>query len=145
MATTKTLLQAIHTEKSVPNENCLGYQIFFLALATGYHQNLFFTCFCGLKMTFNVLWIVVVLLPPATKLGQGYIFTGVCDSVHRGAACMAGGHACCEVCMAGGGMHGRGHAWLGACMVGGMHDMHAPPGRHYSYGIWSMSGRYASY
>ena len=26
----------------------------------------------------------VVLLPPATKLGQGYVFTGVCDSVHRG-------------------------------------------------------------
>ena len=24
------------------------------------------------------------LLPPATKLGQGYLFTGVCDSVHRG-------------------------------------------------------------
>ena len=24
------------------------------------------------------------LLPPATKSGQGYIFTGVCDSVHRG-------------------------------------------------------------
>ena len=24
-------------------------------------------------------------LPPATKLGQSYIFTGVCDSVHRGA------------------------------------------------------------
>ena len=24
------------------------------------------------------------LLPPATKLGQGYIFTSVCDSVHRG-------------------------------------------------------------
>ena len=24
------------------------------------------------------------LLPPATKLGQGYIFTGVCDSVNRG-------------------------------------------------------------
>ena len=23
-------------------------------------------------------------LPPATKFGQGYIFTGVCDSVHRG-------------------------------------------------------------
>ena len=23
-------------------------------------------------------------LPPATKLGRGYIFTGVCDSVHRG-------------------------------------------------------------
>ena len=24
------------------------------------------------------------LLPPATKLGQGNVFTGVCDSVHRG-------------------------------------------------------------
>ena len=23
------------------------------------------------------------LLPPATKLGQGYVFTLVCDSVHR--------------------------------------------------------------
>ena len=23
-------------------------------------------------------------LPPATKLGQGYIFTGICDSVHGG-------------------------------------------------------------
>ena len=28
--------------------------------------------------------VFVALLPPATKLGQGYIFTGVCDSVHRG-------------------------------------------------------------
>ena len=27
---------------------------------------------------------MVHFLPPATKLGQGYIFTGVCDSVHRG-------------------------------------------------------------
>ena len=26
----------------------------------------------------------VFLLPPATKLGQGYVFTGVCDSVNRG-------------------------------------------------------------
>ena len=25
-----------------------------------------------------------IFLPPATKLGQGYIFTCVCDSVHRG-------------------------------------------------------------
>ena len=25
-----------------------------------------------------------VSLPPATKLGQGYVFTGVCDSVNRG-------------------------------------------------------------
>ena len=26
----------------------------------------------------------VALLPPTTKLAEGYIFTGVCDSVHRG-------------------------------------------------------------
>ena len=64
------------------------------------------------------------------KLGQGYIFTGVCDSVHSGGmcmargACMARGHAwlwgCMarEVCVAGG-MHGWGmHGW-GVCMAGG--------------------------
>ena len=36
----------------------------------------------------------VMFLPPATKLGQGYIFTGVCDSVHRGGLpqCMLGYH-----------------------------------------------------
>ena len=26
----------------------------------------------------------VISLPPATKLGQGYVFTGMCDSVHKG-------------------------------------------------------------
>ena len=40
----------------------------------------------------NVFTGVCQLLPPATKLGQGYIFTGVCDSVHRGGLpqCMLG-------------------------------------------------------
>ena len=36
-----------------------------------------------------------LLLPSATKLGQGYVFTGVCDSVHRGGClpqCMLGYH-----------------------------------------------------
>ena len=28
----------------------------------------------------------MALLPPATKLGQGYVFTGVCHSVNRGAS-----------------------------------------------------------
>ena len=32
------------------------------------------------KNCFNVC----PLLPPATKLGQGYVFTGVCHSVNRG-------------------------------------------------------------
>ena len=28
-------------------------------------------------------------LPPATKLGQGYVFTGICDSVNRGVVCLS--------------------------------------------------------
>ena len=30
-----------------------------------------------------------MLLQPSTKLGQGYIFTGVCDSVKRGGVCLS--------------------------------------------------------
>ena len=33
-----------------------------------------------------LMFSVSYLLPPAMKLGQGYIFTGVCDSVHGGGA-----------------------------------------------------------
>ena len=60
------------------------------------------------------------------SLGQGYIFTPVCHSVHRGGGmcgCSRGGCAW----LLPGGMHGClwGHAWLlwGVCMValGGMH------------------------
>ena len=69
---------------------------------------------------------------------QGYIFTGVCDSVHRGAICGqgvgvwggvgggmrgSGGVYDREVCVAGVCMAG-GHVWWGTCMVGG----HAWPG-----------------
>ena len=32
----------------------------------------------------------LLLLPPATKLGQGYIFTGICHSVNRGGVCSGG-------------------------------------------------------
>ena len=40
-------------------------------------------------------WNMVQFLPTATKLGQGNIFTGVCDSVHRGGLpqCMLGYHS----------------------------------------------------
>ena len=59
-------------------------------------------------------------LPPANKVFEGYVFTGVCLSKGHGA------------CMAWGGMHGRGYAWWGGmhgghvwqerhCMAGGMH------------------------
>ena len=81
-------------------------------------------------------------LPPTTKLGQGNIFTGICDSVHRGEGglpqCMLGYH------------HPPG---LGTPLGPG-----TPPGTRYpprirqapsqSRAYWeirSTSGRYASY
>ena len=52
------------------------------------------TIMYGLKIICETTGIVILflhfckkkrqLLPPATKLGQGYIFTGVCDSAHGG-------------------------------------------------------------
>ena len=50
-----------------------------LGLCLAVCQKFVFLCtfFCHLS--------VKTFLPPATKLGQGYVFTGVCDSVHRGA------------------------------------------------------------
>ena len=69
-------------------------------------------------------------LPPATKLGQGYVFTGVCDSVHRG------------VC-------------LSACWDTTPREQtppeqtpprsRTPPRRRACWEIRSMRGRYASY
>ena len=35
-------------------------------------------------------------LPPATKLGQGYIFTGVCDSVNGGGCLLRGRGVCSQ-------------------------------------------------
>ena len=54
------------------------------------------------------------ILPPATKLGQGYVFTGMCDSVHKGGS--ASVHA---------GMHPPGADTLpGPCPLGA----DTPPG-----------------
>ena len=51
---------------------------------------------------------------PLTKLREGYVFTGMCDSVHGGLCASGGGHACFR-----GGMRA---SW-GACVLpgGGMH------------------------
>ena len=59
---------------------------------------------------------VRVLLPPATKLGQSYIFTGVCNSVHSGGClvlggCLVPGGACPE------GVPGPGDLVPGGCLV----------------------------
>ena len=42
--------------------------------------------------TQNINQLDSIFLPPATKLGQGYVFTGVCDSLNRGCLpqCMLG-------------------------------------------------------
>ena len=64
----------------------------------------------------------LIILPPATKLRQGNVFTPACHSVHRGGHVWLGVHTWWGVCVAGrgvcmaGGMHGR-----GACMAGGVH------------------------
>ena len=88
----------------------------------------------------------MTFLPPATKLGQGYAFTGV----HRGGGggrAWSGGVRGWEV----GVVHGWGDVWLGgvhgweACMAGGRACHACPPDRYYGYGIRSMSGRYVSY
>ena len=119
---------------------------------------------CCLQLVISTSSPTCTLLPPATKLGQGYIFTGVCDSVHRG----EGMHGCRGACVVAGGGHvwlpggmhdcqgacvvARGHAWLpggcmavgghawlwGACMVAGRVCMGYDE-------IRSMSGQYASY
>ena len=79
--------------------------------------------------TFEIFWLIIaghkhfqmkyyiqyisILLPPATKLGQGYIFTGVCDSVNRGVSAPGG-------CLLPGGMvsaPGGGCLLRGGCLV----------------------------
>ena len=108
----------------------------------------------------------ISLLPPATKLGQGNIFTPVYHSVHRGGmcgCCWGGVRGCCwggvwllwggHVWLLWGGMHGCSQGrcvWLlwggvcgcswGACVVapGGMR------GIRWDTQILSMSRRYAS-
>ena len=80
---------------------------------------------------------LLILLPPANEVCEGYVFTPVSVILFTGGdcivggACMAGGHVWWEVgggggrvCMAGGhvwqgGMHGRGACMAeGVCMVG---------------------------
>ena len=91
-------------------------------------------------------------LPPATKLGQGYVFTRVCDSVHGGGgcypsmpcsrspggaipACLAGGiPACLAAGLWGGGVPAPGVGGVclqgeGVCSGGGVVPDRDPPGR----------------
>ena len=72
---------------------------------------------------------------PQRSCGQGYVFTRVCDSVHRGGGCLS---ACWDTTPPEGDPPGRRHPPPeGDPLV-------SPPGRS-PPGIWSMSGRCASY
>ena len=70
-----------------------------------------------------------LLLPPATKLGQGNIFTGMCDSVNRGGASSRGVSGPRRFLVMGdvwsrGGLLGRGGGLVpGGCLV------ETPPGQ----------------
>ena len=48
-----------------------------------------------IKLVFRLISSIlfnIISLATAAKLGQGNVFTGVCDSVHRGGVCMLGYH-----------------------------------------------------
>ena len=69
--------------------------------------------------------VIISLLPPANEVCEGYVYTGVCHSVHGGACVVApgGGGGLCVVAPRGG-MHGcsggGAHAWLlrgGGCVA----------------------------
>ena len=78
----------------------------------------------------NSFWFIskrnfCVLLPPANEVCEGYVFTGVCHSVHGGGVCVValGGRAWLLL---------GGHAWL--LPVGGGHAW--LPGGH----VWLLWG-----
>ena len=96
----------------------------------------------------------ITFLPPATKLGQGYVFTRVCDSVHRGVsqhalqqvsrgcaipACIAGG---IPACLAAG---LQGGAWGGGSAPGGAWWRHPPPGTATAVGGTHPTGMHSCY
>ena len=86
----------------------------------------------GIEVFVNSTNLTFLSLPPAAKLGQGNIFTSVCQEfcpwgrgMHGRGVCLAGGgvHGR-EAYMAGrhtwqGGMHGGRHAWQGGMHVSG--------------------------
>ena len=72
-----------------------------------------------------------LFLPPATKLGQGYVFTRVCDSVH--------GAGCLPQCMLGYTPRGQTSPQEQTPPAAD------PPGSSACWEIRATRGRYASY
>ena len=115
----------------------IGFSPILLEYVTNLHPSLTL-----LWLDQNITNIYSLLLPPATKLGQGYIFTGVCDSVNSG-VCFLPGAGCASshgsVSSRGGASswRGRGCFLLGGCLLSRVG------------GWWRQTpcccGRYASY
>ena len=80
---------------------------------------------------------VLLLLPPANEVCEGYVFTGVCLST--GCVCVWG------VCVWQGGVHGGGHAWQGVCGRGhawqGVVGMHGGVVHGRGHAWWEVRGR----
>ena len=96
------------------------------------------------KTGFSVIFTNLVrsLLPPATKLGQGYAFTPVCDSVHRG-----GGLPHCMLGYTHTHTHTHTHTWE-QTPPGPEAGTPLGPGTPQHSACWEIqatSGRYASY
>ena len=91
-----------------------------------------------------VLFFEFYFYRPQRSCGQGYIFTRVCDSVHRGGVCLS---ACWDT------MPREAPPLPQEAHPREAHPLrkHTPPGKHSpppreaDSGIRSMSGRYASY
>ena len=67
------------------------------------------------------LWLWFAYLPPATKLGQGNVLAGVCDSVNGGGCLVGGGSAPRGLHSPGGGVPGVATAASGTHPTG-MHS-----------------------
>ena len=95
----------------------------------------------------SLLGLLRSFLPPANKVCEGNVFTGVCLStgggMHGWGTCVAEGHAWQGVCMVGacmpGGMHGRGCAWQRGVHGGGICDR-----RHSWLGVCGVAGEMAT-
>ena len=75
----------------------------------------------------------VLLLPPANEVCEGYVFTNVCHSVHRGGSLHPGGGGLHPwgICIPGG-LHPAGSATGGICLWRGLHPEEG--------GCWAESG-----
>ena len=73
-------------ESSVMNSCYQWYRDFCSIDSLPYCSHYIFSVDCEQKHTSSRC--ILLLLPSATKLGQGYDFTGVYDSIHRGRGCL---------------------------------------------------------